>query len=177
MFIKQFYYRKLYNDLENKIPTSPIPPTHTLKEYKNIYRQIFSYIKSDYIRYGKKPTLLNILITVFFGWRLNHCFVFTFWFRLCTVKNIFYFFVRIMHRKYSIKYGFIIPVNTKIGYGLFIGHGIGVVINKTAVIGNNCNLSQFVTIGSNHEKAAVIGDNVYIRPSVCIVEDIIRVCL
>ena len=35
---------------------------------------------------------------------------------------------------------------TKIGYGLYIGHGGPVVINPTAVIGNNCNLSQFVTM-------------------------------
>lgn len=61
---------------------------------------------------------------------------------------------------------------TKIGYGLYIGHGGPVVINPTAVIGNNCNLSQFVTIGANEGKAAVIGDNVYIGPNTCIVEDV-----
>ena len=61
---------------------------------------------------------------------------------------------------------------TKIGYGLFIGHGGPVVINHTAVIGNNVNLSQFLTIGTNYETAAVIGDNTYIGPNVCIVEDV-----
>lgn len=40
------------------------------------------------------------------------------------------------------------------------------------MIGNNCNLSQFVTIGSNEGKAAIIGNNVYIGPNVCIVENI-----
>ena len=48
----------------------------------------------------------------------------------------------------------------------------GVVCNPTAVIGSNCNLSQWVTIGSNKGCSALIGDNVYIGPGVCIVEDV-----
>ena len=62
--------------------------------------------------------------------------------------------------------------HTKIGYGLFIGHGGPVVINPSTIIGNNCNLSQFVSIGSNEGKSAMIGDNVYIGPNSCLVEDI-----
>jgi serine O-acetyltransferase len=65
-----------------------------------------------------------------------------------------------------------IPVHVKIGYGLYIGHGMAIVVNPTVRIGDNCNLSQFTTIGSNHNAGAVIGDNVYIGPNVCIVENV-----
>ena len=46
------------------------------------------------------------------------------------------------------------------------------MVSSTAVIGKNCNLSHFVNIGSNHGKAANIGDDVYIGPNVSIVEDV-----
>ena len=66
-----------------------------------------------------------------------------------------------------------IDLRAKIGYGLYIGHNGPVVISGTAQIGNNCNLSQFTTIGSNDGHAATIGDNVYIGPNVCLVEDVV----
>lgn len=65
-----------------------------------------------------------------------------------------------------------LPRNTQVGYGLCIGHGGPVVVNESTIIGNNCNLSQFTTIGSNEGRAATIGDNVYIGPNVCIIEDV-----
>ena len=106
----------------------------------------------------------------------NNSFKYTFWLRLANKENKIYplrIFARLMHRRLSDKLHIQIPVNTKIGYGLYIGHGICVVVNETAVIGNNVNLSQFITIGSNHGKAAIIKDNVYIGPNVCIVEDVV----
>ncbi len=61
----------------------------------------------------------------------------------------------------------------QIGYGLYIGHGGPVIVNKTAKIGDNCNLSPYTVIGSNSFNAATIGNNVYIGPSVCVVEDVV----
>lgn len=46
------------------------------------------------------------------------------------------------------------------------------MIHPNTVIGNNCNISQFLSIGSNHGTPAVIGDNVYIGPHVSIVENV-----
>lgn len=53
-----------------------------------------------------------------------------------------------------------ISCKTKIRYGLYISHGGPVVVNSSTEIGDDCNLSKFVTIGFNEGKAAVIGDNV-----------------
>ncbi len=55
----------------------------------------------------------------------------------------------------------------KIGDGLFIDHGHGVVIGETAVIGNNCTIYHQVTLGGNgrekHSKRhPTVGDNVLI---------------
>lgn len=77
-----------------------------------------------------------------------------------------------MFRRISNKFGLQIPPSTQIGPGLYIGHGIGIIINGKTTIGKNCNISQFLTIGSNKGTPATIGDNVYIGPHVCIVEDV-----
>lgn len=128
-----------------------------------------TYIKSDYFRYtGKSGSLLRMYLYTF----KNHCFRFSFWYRLSSVKNWISFYARIRRASIASKYGILISRKVKIGYGLYIGHGYGIMINATAIIGNNCNLSQFTTIGSNGGKAAVIGDNVYIGPSVCLVENV-----
>jgi len=135
------------------------------------YRKIFEYIKSDYNRYGGKPLTFKTIVKVILG-RGGHCFGYSFWFRLSSENNIFSRIAKRRLSKLTKQYGLQIPIGTKIGYGLYIGHGIGIVISPTATIGNNCNLSQFTTIGSNHGQAATIGDNVYIGPSVCIVENV-----
>ena len=102
----------------------------------------------------------------------NPSYALSFWLRLSSYKGWLYYYSRIRLSFVTKKYGLQISPNTRIGYGLYIGHGFGTIVNPTAVIGNNVNLSQFSTIGSNKNKAAVIGNNVYIGPSVCIVENV-----
>lgn len=127
------------------------------------------YIRSDLIRYrGRGASLVKFAVQYChsrtFRWQVA--------FRLSTsngFEKVLGVVLWVLNRsKKTIQ----IPRGTKIGYGLYIGHEGPVIVNRTAVIGNNCNLSQFSTIGSNEGAAAVIGDNVYIGPNVCIVENV-----
>ena len=112
------------------------------------------YIRSDLMRYyGKYDN-----ITFMKAFLCDRTFRFQCAFRLCQDKGIKKFIGKVMYRCSSLKYHIQIPHATKIGYGLFISHGGPVVVNPNAVIGNNCNLSQFTTIGSNSYKGAVIGE-------------------
>ena len=134
-------------------------------------KEIYKYIVSDYTRYWGHPTSpIMVLVRALSG--IWPGFTYSFWMRLCYSGGVILGLSRLMLLRYSHKYHIAIPYKTKIGYGLYLGHGFGIIINPNAVIGNNVNLSQFVNIGSNSNKGAIIGDNVYIAPYVCIVEDV-----
>lgn len=129
----------------------------------------FEYIKSDLFRYTGRISYWLLLLH-FVG---NRPFKYTCWLRLCQSSNgLIRAVARVMHFWLSKKYGIHIPVSVKIGYGIYIGHGMCLVMHSTTRIGNNCNFSQFSTIGSCLGKAAVIGDEVYVGPGTCVVEDV-----
>src|SRR5690606_15587937 len=73
-------------------------------------------------------------------------------------------------------YGYDIPANTKIGKGFYIGHFGGIVISSKATIGENCNISQGITIGRASRGKNVgypqLGNNVYIGPGAKIIGNI-----
>lgn len=129
------------------------------------------YIKSDYYRiWGVDALFLLVVIKALLN--LNPAFTFVFWFRLAKRGGCLNWFSRLMYRHYSNKYNVYMPLDVDVGYGLYMGHCMCMVIAEGTRIGNNCNLSQFLNIGSNEGKRAVIGDNVYIGPHVCLVEDV-----
>ena len=148
--------------IENKGETIIIPiPTS--------YLDCITLIQSDYFRYvGRSAGLLKM----YFRTLSSSSFALNFWLRLSSYKGWFYPYCRLRLSLIAKRYGLQIYSSTKIGYGLYIGHGFGTIVNPTAIIGNNVNLSQFTTIGSNEGKSAVIGDQVYIGPSVCVVENV-----
>jgi serine O-acetyltransferase len=130
----------------------------------------WGYIKSDYHRYRQLLTVRKFVREVRGNRGLRVCV----WMRLAnSTKNPI--MRRIYTRLYvglSHKTGIQIPPGTIIGGGLYIGHGMCVVVHPKTVIGDNCSLSQFTTIGSNHDTPAHIGHNVYIGPGTCIVENV-----
>jgi serine O-acetyltransferase len=97
----------------------------------------------------------------FNSWRHNHV-------RLPLIRHFLYLICVIWHKLIETITGISIPYKAKIGKGLYIGHFGGIFINEGAVIGENCNLSQGVTIGLGGRGDAMgcpkIGDRVFIGP-------------
>ena len=150
----------IFSKLGDKI-SIPIPQS---------YKDCIKLVQSDYYRvYGHKSSFPVIWLKSF----RNHCIKYLIWMRLSAYRQgVFYLICKLRQEHYSKKYGIDIPPSTKIGWGFYIGHGIAIVINRTAVIGNNVNIGQCSTIGSNSGHAGWIGDNVYIGPNSCVIEDV-----
>lgn len=77
-----------------------------------------------------------------------------------------YFLARWISQKTAQKTGIEIHPGATIGKGLFIDHGIGVVIGETTIIGDNVTLYQGVTLGGTGKEKGkrhpTIGNNVMI---------------
>ncbi|MBN7817513.1 serine O-acetyltransferase [Algoriphagus pacificus] len=84
---------------------------------------------------------------------------------------------RLFFKWMQVKYGFQIPHITKISGGLFMGHFGGIVISNEAVIGENCNIAQGVTIGrinkGPRKGAPLVGNRVWIGPNAVLAGNII----
>ena len=90
------------------------------------------------------------------------------WYRLAhkLYGSKHYFLARWISQRTARKTGIEIHPGAKIGRGLFIDHGSGVIIGETTEIGNNCTLYQGVTLGGNGKEQGkrhpTIGNNVMI---------------
>lgn len=97
-------------------------------------------------------------------------------FRLCRYLKLrkksvlypLYIIALLLYKRSRIRYGIDLKYLTDIGKGLYIGHYGSIFISECAVIGDNVNISQGVTIGrSNRGKNKgfpTIGSRVYIGP-------------
>ncbi len=136
-------------------------------EYRDLVRSDLYRLRA---RSGAAELLRHLLLGGSFG-----AFQYVFWMRTCRfarshtqLRFVLYPVSRAVLRHYTYKYGIDIPPTTSIGSGFYIGHFGGIVVNERAVIGDNCNLSQQVTIGQLNRGPRkgypVIGNDVYIGP-------------
>lgn len=133
------------------------------------YSDCLTLIKSDLYRTTGRILSTQELI----GHLINPKKVtFMFWYRMCQYHGLFYWLFKIIYKLKSRKRNVILPTQVKAGYGLYLAHAICMVVNEDTIIGNNVNLSQFLNIGTNSDKAAIIGNNVYVGPHVSIVEGV-----
>ncbi len=133
------------------------------------YSDCLVLIKSDnYRQTGKIESLWTLLKKNLRHYNSSVLFLF----RLCQYRGLFFRLFCYIYNRVSRKCCIYLPPMTRIGYGLDIGHGISIVINGGTIIGNNVSLSHFMSIGTNHDTPAIIGDNVYIGPNSSIVEDV-----
>lgn len=76
------------------------------------------------------------------------------------------FIARAISQRCVRKTGIEIHPGATIGEGLFIDHGVGVVIGETTIIGNNCTLYQGVTLGGtgkeHGKRHPTLGNNVMV---------------
>jgi serine O-acetyltransferase len=127
------------------------------------------YIKRDLFRYGLKNTkglLRGFLIPGFI-------YIYVYRIGSLTSISLVRYFCKFIVKILSFIFGFQIPLETKIGYGLYLGHYGHLIINPAAVLGNNCAISPGVTIGlsprGKFKGVPIIGDKVWIGSNAVIV--------
>lgn len=109
-----------------------------------------------------KEAFLNINYRVLVRYRLQEFFG--------GRKGKFSFLLSILIRNGTLKkYGAEFGIKSVIGSGLRIHHVNGIVIGEGAIIGENANLYQQVTIGAKEGRYPTIGNNVIIYPGAKVV--------
>lgn len=82
------------------------------------------------------------------------------------IKSVLLLIGLLFQKLMEILTGISLPYKATIGDNFYIGHFGGIIINSQSVIGNNCNISQGVTIGVSgvgvYRGVPIIGNNVYI---------------
>lgn len=130
---------------------------------------------ADFKRYNRHSLSLKTLFSVFVlqpipG--LKYMTIFRLVQHYRTRNRLLFYFFFLWLRRLKVKYGFDISYRTQIGKGFYIGHFGTVVIHGDSVIGENCNISQGITIGVNNygtkKGVPVIGNCVFLGPNACV---------
>lgn len=140
------------------------------------FRQLRFLWVADLYRYTGRADLRAMLRMLLVYWEAPS-YKYIFVMRLCSyldqarpgfVFRPWYVLFRLLLKHYEYKFHIRIAPGTSIGCGLYVGHFGDIGVNSAAVIGENCNISQGVSIGQasrgERKGAPVIGDNVFIGP-------------
>ncbi|GEM_PF-1063566 len=162
--------KKIYKIIENRLYRKHC------ELYYEIYTDYFRRYGDDKISYR---SIKRILKDEYYG---EYGFRFVLWYRFAQHANEFSSSVRNkilnQYRRVSLDYGVEIDDGTEIGKGFIVWHTNGIVINRNAVIGDNFEILQQVTIGNGSTKegekelAPCIGNNVSIYAGAKVVGNI-----
>lgn len=147
---------------------------------------LFQLLYSDYKKYKKYGgNFVSILFFTQGFWAIFQYRIanFVYQLKIPVLKQLFQVVCLVWQKIIEILTGISIPSSAKIGHSFYIGHFGGIIINAKAAIGNNCNVSQGVTIGVSglNENRGVpkIGNNVYlgansvVAGNICIGDDVL----
>lgn len=143
--------------------------------------QVQDLVYSDYLKYRRYGS--HFMAIVFLTQGFWACFQYR-------IANALYYGVRnvlvskllmipmiLWQKLIEILTGISIPAGAQIGHSFYVGHFGGIIINSKAVLGNNCNISQGVTIGvsgqGDRRGVPVIGNNVYVGANTVVAGKII----
>jgi serine O-acetyltransferase len=131
---------------------------------------LFQLIHSDYKKYKKYGgNFISILFLTQGFWAVFQYRVANFIYKKVQIpilRQLLLFFIILWHKFIEISTGISIPASAQIGNSFYIGHFGGIILNSNTSIGNNCNISQGVTIGvsgiGDFRGVPIVGNNVYI---------------
>lgn len=130
---------------------------------------VFQLIASDYKKYKKYGgNLFSILFLTQGFWAVFQYRIAHFAFekvRIPVVRQLVLLVILFWQKGIEIATGISIPASVTIGHSFYIGHFGGIILNANSKMGDNCNISQGVTIGvsgiGDKRGVPVIGNNVY----------------
>ena len=131
------------------------------------------YLRRDLVRYGLsgykglgRALVIPGFLYVFFFRKINY-----------RKKGIAVFFYKIILKLLSFMFGFQIPAQTRVGYGLYLGHHGHIIVNPDAIIGNNCALGPGVTIGMDlrgtRRGSPTLGNKIFVGTNAVLIGKII----
>jgi serine O-acetyltransferase len=129
-----------------------------------------SQFKADLYRWGGKTSVGQFLRV----YAKHRTYRVVFWFRLAQLTKRWRFalsglVIRRIYYAIAFRNGIDLPLSVEVGHGLIIWHGYGLVVDGGAVIGKNAMLAHDVTIGTERNMHATIGDQVRIAPGARII--------